>query len=353
MTFFRNLWTVAELELRQRIVSRSFYVLLGVFAGVLLLVVGIVIAATIMLSQGVDEFDDFGAVYGVTVFMVLFLATITTPILSGGAINADRRAGTLATIQITLLRPIELLLGKFLAAWVTSLSFAVVALPFLVAGALLGGPEVLVGVPSTMLMLVFELGFLSAIGVGFSGVARSQAFSIVFAYLAMTVMTVGSLVAFGAGGLLLTTSKPTQVIETADFDPETSTWTCQAPRQQLREYPRYDLVYPLLALNPFVMIADVTPTPGADDDPPTLSMLGSLKYGVRSVQITPHMPDVENLCTGDDRPPKEQRDVLDDTVPTWFIGGAIHTLLGAGLLALAWASLRTPARRLAPGARVA
>jgi hypothetical protein len=40
-------------------------------------------------------------------------------------------------------------------------------------------------------------------------------------------------------------------------------------------------------------------------------------------------------------------------VPSWFVGLAIHVLLGAGALAWAWRRSEVPARRLAAGSRIA
>ncbi|KAB1657946.1 ABC transporter permease [Pseudoclavibacter chungangensis] len=354
MNGLRRIWTVTELELRQRVVSRTFYILLCIFFLTLLATVGLIVTITFTAASRSSDFrGDSGWTYGASVYLVLFLATIITPVLAGGTINADRSAGTLATVQVTAVRTPELLIGKFLAAWISSLAFAVVAIPFLVTGALIAGPGGGAAVVPTLLLLVFELGFLSALGVGFSGLVRSPLFSIMFTYLTASVLTVGTLVGFAAGATLFLQEKETEVRSYAvgAVQNGASVSTCESSIE-IMTYPRTDLVYPLLALNPYVMIADVTPVSAHDDEAP--SMLGGIKILVRQAQITPEMPDVIDYCTSDygsDAPTTQE--VLDRTVPTWFIGGALHTFLGAGLLALAGLRLRTPAGKLSAGTRVA
>ena len=78
-------------------------------------------------------------------FFVLLLAVLVSPTLSGNAVNGDRDAATLAPVQVTLATTGEILLAKFLAAWITGLAFVAVAVPFLlwatVAGGVTPGPS--------------------------------------------------------------------------------------------------------------------------------------------------------------------------------------------------------------------
>lgn len=54
--------------------------------------------------------------------------------------------------------------------------------------------------------------------------------------------------------------------------------------------------------------------------------------------------------TIDNRSPEQ---IVAATLPSWFVGLGIHLLLGAGALLLAFRALRSPARRLARGSRIA
>ena len=47
------------------------------------------------------------------------------------------------------------------------------------------------------------------------------------------------------------------------------------------------------------------------------------------------------------------QEVYERSVPSWFVGLAVHALLGAGALLWAWRRTRVPAKRLPAGSRVA
>lgn len=121
-----RLWTIARLELLQRVRTVSWYVLLGVFA---LLLVGV--TALAYLAYGGWGQSGPG-IYSVVVCVTLLLVLLVSPTLSGNSINGDRDAATLAPVQVTLVTTGEILLGKFVAGWITGLAFAAVAAPFLV-----------------------------------------------------------------------------------------------------------------------------------------------------------------------------------------------------------------------------
>lgn len=127
-----NIGIIARLELTQRLRSVGWYVLLGVFALILLGITGLAFA---VYSWG--EFIGAG-VYSIVVNIVLLLVVLVSPTLSGNAINGDRDAATLAAIQVTAASTGDIMLGKLLAAVATGGAFLVVAVPFL-ALSLLGG----------------------------------------------------------------------------------------------------------------------------------------------------------------------------------------------------------------------
>ena len=104
MTFSR-LWTIARLELLQRVRTVSWYVLLGVFGLVLLGV-----TALAFLAYGGWGTGGPG-VYSVVVYVTLLLILLVSPTLSGNSINGDRDAATLAPVQVTLATTGEILFG--------------------------------------------------------------------------------------------------------------------------------------------------------------------------------------------------------------------------------------------------
>ncbi|WP_447946043.1 ABC transporter permease [Microbacterium lacticum] len=184
MTFSR-LWTIARLELLQRVRTVSWYVLLGVFGLVLLGV-----TALAFLAYGGWGTGGPG-VYSVVVYVTLLLILLVSPTLSGNSINGDRDAATLAPVQVTLATTGEILFGKFLAAWITGLAFAAVAAPFLVLSTLAGevNPWAVV---TSLVILVVETGVIAGIGVALSGILSHPLFSVAVTYLVVAALAVGN-----------------------------------------------------------------------------------------------------------------------------------------------------------------
>lgn len=359
-----RLWTIARLELLQRVRTVSWYILLGVFALVLLGVTALAFLA----------YGGWGAggpgVYAVVVYVTLLLALLVSPTLSGNSINGDRDAATLAPLQVTLATAGEILFGKLVAAWITGLAFAAVAAPFLLIATLAGEAN-----PWTVLIslviLVVEIGIVAAIGVSLSGILARPLFSVATTYLVVATLAVGSLIGFGLVGSAFSSegvSKSRYAKEDANGDPvcrdgaescygDAENLVCGEWQVSTSSVPRFDRVWWVLAANPFVILADATPSnynQGYPDD-----AFGSIKYLVRMAQQTPELETTWDQCDpayydaeGDGvyRTPEE---VIDQTVPSWFVGLAVQLLLAGLLLWGAWARTRTPARALPPGTRIA
>ena len=356
--FLTGLWLIVTLELRQRVRGVSWYVLLGVF----MLLVGIVtfllwLATSAWLSGG-------GGVFSTIIFFVLLLGTLVSPALSGNAINGDRDAGTLATTQVTLISTGQLVLGKFLAAWITALAFLAAALPFLMFAVVLG--EVSLGTISvSMLVLAAELGVIAAVGVGLSGILNRPLFSIVLTYLLVAALSLGTPIAFALLGTATqqeATSVNYQVVQST-YDQQTgkqSDIVCSTAQTSTYTVPRFDYFWWILAANPYVVVADAAPGSFDADGRPT-DLFGQIAVGVRGAQATPELYTEYNGCddaatgyadqqSGIGPTPQE---TYDGAVPSWFIGLFIHVVLGAGALAWAWRRTRTPATHLAAGSRIA
>lgn len=355
MNALTRMWTVASIELQQRVRGAAWYVLLGVFVLIVLIV-------TLFTTIGTWNTEAPGAVlYSVIVYFVLLLGTLVTPALSGNAINGDRENGTLATTQVTLVSTTQLVLGKFVAAWITALAFLAAALPFLVFALVLGGASPDTAIVS-ILVLAAELGVVAAVGVGLSGLIRRPLFSVVTTYLMVALLSIGTLIAFGLGGMVAQ-REVTVVNETIDWDASTgdidpNTGLPENPVCEPYEYtytvPGFDAVWWTLAANPYVLLADAAPTHydrfGNPDD-----LFGSIKYGVRQAQLPPELDQGWSECDPqyDVYDQDTAREVLDRTVPSWAVGLAIHVALGAALLLGAISRTRAPAGRLAAGSRVA
>lgn len=362
----QRLGTIVGLELTQRTRSVAWYVLLGVFAVLL-----VIVTALSFLAWGyVDE--PGAAIYSTIVYFTLLLVVLVSPTLSGNAVNGDRDAATLAPVQVTLATTAEILLGKFLAAWITGLAFVAVSIPFLVIATLAGGGAIGT-IAVSLLVLVFEVGVIAAIGVALSGILSRPLFSVATTYLVVAALVVGTLIAFALVGY---TVRSTAVSEYRSYDYEAyqgDTFPCmpgEAPTDDYPcdpdvavtcgewqvstyEVPRFDRVWWLLAANPFVILADATPTQFDSRGNP-VDLFGQLKTGVRMAQLPPDLEQRWDDCAP--MPPQDSptpEEIMAQTAPSWFVGMALQALLAAGLLWWAWARTRTPAGRLPKGTRIA
>jgi len=357
------LWTIARLELLQRVRAVSWYVLLGVFA---LILIGV--TALAFLAYGGWGQSGPG-VFSIVVCVTLLLVLLVSPTLSGNSINGDRDAATLAPVQVTLVTTGEILLGKFLAGWITGLAFAVVAAPFLVIATFAGDVHPLTVVVS-LGVLVVETGVIAAIGVALSGILARPLFSVATTYLVVAALAVGTPLGFGLVGMAVA-SEGTSHVRSYETGPDgmplcrdggrscgddPAEFVCGEWVEDTYRVPRFDYVWWMLSANPFVILGDATPTAfneyGYPDD-----LFGSLKLSVRSAQIPPALEqrwdncDASTYLVDGDRSTPQQ--IIDETVPSWFVGLSVQIALAVLLLWGAWSRTRTPARALPPGTRIA
>ena len=348
--------TLVTLELRQRLRNVAWYVLLGIFAVLLL-------GMTALSLAVFGDLQESGSwMYSIIVYFVLLLVLLVSPTLSGNAINGDRDAATLAPIQVTLATTAEIVAAKFVAAWITGLAFLIVAAPFLIfAGAV--GAVAPIQVLVSLLVLLVEVGVVAAIGVGFSGILARPLFSVAASYLTIAALTVGTGIVFGLGGSAVTAEVTNisrypvyeEVAPGEEFDE--NNFTCGAWETYTYEVPRYDLVWGVLAANPFAVLTDATPVSFDANQQPDDFFAGA-KLLLRQVQVAPDIGEQRydgcadpNGMNSDAGPTPD--DVMASTAPSWSVGLALRLLLAGGLLGGAWARTRTPAKRLPPGTRVA
>lgn len=359
LSWFGGVGVIIGLELRQRVRGVSFYVLLGLFV-VLMLLVSVPLG--ILTGTG----DSFGAgggsYYSVIIYFVLLLGTLIVPALSGNAVNGDRDAGTLATTQVTLVGAGQIIVGKFLAAWITALAFLLVSVPFLLIAFVTGDLSARTIVVS-LVVLALELAVVAAIGVGLSAVLTRPLFSVTVTYLVVAALSVGTLIAFVLGGVSTHTVQK-QTYYSLDYsdenlDPDTGEiidTKCLPPDVYETEVPRFDRFWAILAANPYVVLADAS-AGDFDGNGQAQDLFSGLASGVRAAQIPPKSEIVTNECTNasgedfDNGPTPEE--TFNSTVPSWFVGLGLHVLLGGGLLLWGIARTRTPANRLPRGSRIA
>ncbi|MDY0913297.1 ABC transporter permease [Rathayibacter festucae] len=342
LPFLQGVRIVLGLELAQRVRGASSFVLLGLFFLLVGAVTGLLVVATGVFSGSGAVVG--GWIYSILVYFVLLLGSLVTPALSGTAVNGDRDAGTLATTQVTLVTTAQLVLGKFVSAWLVALAFLASTVPFLIVAVLVGGVS-FASASVSMLVLAVQLGVVAAIGVGLSGMLDRPLMSVVTTYLVVAALSIGSLIAFG----LLTAVTQTEQ-RTAYIDNESG--YCGDDFET--NVPRADYYWGLLALNPFVVLADAVPPRLGEFGSPE-DLFSGVSLLVRQAQIAPE-PVVEISCekgyTESSRPDTPE-EVFESTVPSWFVGLALQLVLAVGLLLGAIRRTATPAARLPRGRRVA
>lgn len=345
LPFLRGVRIVVALELAQRVRGVSSFVLLGLFFLLTGAVTALLVVATGVLAGSGAVVG--GWIYSILVYFVLLLGSLITPALSGTAINGERDAGTLATTQVTLVTTPQLVLGKFVSAWLVALAFLVSTVPFLLVGVAVGGVAPVSALVS-VLVLAVQLGVVAAIGVGLSGILDRPLMSVVTTYLVIAALSVGSLIALGLLTAVTTSTQRTVFVNPPVTDD--SSYYCGDDYET--QVPRADHYWGLLALNPFVVLADAVPAQLGEYGQPE-DLFGGISLLVRQTQIAPDLL-IEIDCTENSwttSPSAEE--VFDRTVPSWFVGLALQLVLAVGLLLGALRRTATPAARLPRGRRVA
>lgn len=365
--FWRGFWIIASLELRQRLRSRALLVLAIVWFCVIGLVTGFAWVTLTALYGAYGGQADGYPLFSLIVYFVLLFGTLVAPAISAGSIGAERSQATLATTQATLVGTWSILLGKAFAAWVTGIAFLVVAAPF-VAFSLLVSRAGAVQLLLALLALALQIGVFTVIGVGLSAFVRSTVFAIVLAYLLVALLSVGTLIAFslavGAStryvdveNRVLTQAYYERVDECSMEDDYESCWET-VPREcevqtSPQAYTPVHLYWWILALNPYVVVADMVPV-GKDRDAP-VDLFGFISLGMRSLQLEPHQPEGWDECrpAGAGLESRGGEDVFEATMPVWWIGLGLQLVLVGGALWGGYRKLRPPAAKLPRGSRVA
>ena len=349
----RGLWLVTSLELRQRLRSKRWYAALAVWTLAMLGIGGLGLAPTLSSAQWSDIRPVAAMVFSLQMILVLFAMLLVVPALSAGSINGDRTAGTLATLQVSLLSPSEIVLGKLLAGFLTGLGFLVLALPSLVPIALLGEVGILYMLRLLLVIVLLTL-CVTAVGLGLSALTTRQLGSVVLAYVIVFGVTVVLPIAWGSTAVVLNEEREVTNYYSV-YDDEYSMEKSRCVAEQVEEtVPRLDLSLPLLWGNPVVLLAEAAPTLPADYDPledPDTDLLTTLKTGMRSAATTTH-PVHSVHCSPED--PGYPTDLgTPPNRPVWPMGLGLWLLVGVLSLLVAVRRLAVPVRHLGAGTRIA
>ncbi|MFN2537071.1 MAG: ABC transporter permease [Mycobacteriales bacterium] len=336
--------TVAEQEFTIRIRAGRWRWLLGSWFGVLALVTVLIRLAVQTVDEGRAQ-DKGVIVYGGLTLLVLGLALLVVPTLSAQSVNGDRERGTLATLQVTRLTAGDIAVGKFVAAWGTSLVFLALTLPLVLYTMTQGG------VPFGRVMVVtlvvaLLLGTVVAISLCLSSLLSRTTTSGVLAYLVVFALTVGTTVTF-AIALGLSTESYSQRV--SGFCPDNAAGAC--PDQVFEgQRARPDRVWWLLAPNPFVIVADAAPSLSPETAAERERRLALEQQGVH----VSNLRDSDPLGgIGDAVRNAHKAPDASNGSPVWPWGLGFDVLVGAGALFLTARRLQTPTRALPVGQRVA
>lgn len=325
--------TVFGLEFRQRLRTRGWYVLLAVWFA---LTCGVT-----ALGQAADNSADTAGqfMFELVVGFVLLFALLVVPAMAANSISGDRASGTLAILQSTLLRPGQLLWGKWLAAWVASLAFLAAAVPALVWAVLSGGVQV-ASLPVFVLMVALELGLMCAIGVGISARSHRPLFAVTATYLLVAAFTVGTPIAFGLASAL--TSEEIRVPTVVSWQPDGNDgrYICSETETTSITVLHTERTAWMLAANPFVIVSDAVPEPTET----SVGVMASISSSVR---------DAQRGGLGDVPCVTDRRETTERTGPIWPLGVGIQAVVAAAALAAGHRRLRTPIGKLPSGMRVA
>ena len=352
--------TVAVLELRQRVRSTRWQIMLVVWGVVLVLLCGGLTALAGM--TGSEAEDTAPILYDLTVCFVLGIGLIIAPTLSATSVNGDRADATLALLQATRLRSQEIVVGKLVAAWSAALAFLAVALPFLLVFTLLGGAAWMT-LAGHLLILVVTLGAVCAIGLGFSAATARPSASAVLTYLVVAGLVIGSPIITAISTTAVQGKQTTLSYET-DYSASTNgKVVCETePHVRTSNVVHVERIWWMLVPDPFVALADVSGR--------------SMVYGGQSTYteydtqpLYPASPlGMAGVAVDQMRDPQPKEVVINHCEPEttsgpfnweithiafWPVSLVMVLALGAWSLTSASRRLRTPVHRLAHGTRVA
>jgi ABC-type transport system involved in multi-copper enzyme maturation permease subunit len=369
-----GLRTVLALELRQRVRSSRWIVILVLWMVVLGGLTALIrYGVRTLYSPSVPTDSDGVTVaglqtelagrimFGLVIFLVLSLGALVAPALSATSINGDRRAGVLATLQVSLLSPAEIVIGRLLAAWVTALALLVAATPF-IGWAYVEGGTSFGRLSVTLLLTAVTLQVVCAVGLGWSALTARTSSSVMLTYLTVVGLGLGLPLMFVLSLPLTQSRDRVTFIETvyrpSSADPGASAPTsadasCQT-RTEVQQRVHTERVWWIVAASPYVIVADASPRPGSSDLATADDPLSAIRTGVREARLGPQ----SRLDSCQLRP---EQLVLDDQARaaqreraglTWPFGLAADLLLAAGCTVLAVRRLRAPAATLARGVRI-
>jgi ABC-type transport system involved in multi-copper enzyme maturation permease subunit len=240
----RSMNPVMGREVKERFRGMRGWVMLiaylAVLAGVLFLTYQATAAASNDPFAGVDatRIATVGRIiFETLVIFMLLLVLFLVPAMTSGAVAGERERQTLVPLQVTLLRPLSILLGKIGASLAFTSLLVVAALPFLAVTYLVGGVTI-TNVVAAVVAVLFVSVAVACLGVACSAIFRRVQAATVITYAVVLALAAGTFVAYGAW-MLIDQARGTDAVS-------------RAPAE-------------LLAVNPFAFTADLVTTEASAD----------------------------------------------------------------------------------------
>lgn len=197
-------------ELRVRLRGGRTWILLTAYLLLLGVICYLVYASETRAPSGFDQFGGASptqfatvgrSIFEWLVFFMLLLVLFLVPGLSSGAIAGERERQTLVPLQVTLLRPWQVVVGKLGASFAFIALLVVATAPLLSVAYLIGGVTFAAVLRGLAIVLFTGLA-LTCLTLCCSAVFRRVQAATVAAYAVMLALTLGTFVVFTAAGIL-------------------------------------------------------------------------------------------------------------------------------------------------------
>jgi len=188
-------------ELKQRMRGKLTWLVVTGYLAILALILRFV-----YLGASQSSGSDFGnplasasvgrSIFHWLLFFMLMLVCFIVPGLTASAISGERERQTLVSLQVTMLRPRSIVLGKLLSslaftAFLVMASLPLLSVPFLVGG--VSATEVVKGV----VMILLTAVVLACLAVASSALLRRTQAATVIAYGLTAALTIGTFIVYG------------------------------------------------------------------------------------------------------------------------------------------------------------
>lgn len=229
-------------ELKERMRGRRAVIILTVYLALLTLALWLVYEAASSVNEFGNPMPTQLAEIGSTVFewvlfFMLLIIMFLVPAQTAGAIAGERERQTLVPLQITLLSPRSILLGKVCAAMAFLTLLVVAAIPLMSIAYLIGGVTVQEVLGGTALVLATGV-CVATMCAAISTYARRVQSATVLSYGLTLGLLIGTLLVYGAAAVV----------------------------DQSRGSDEPDPPAAILALNPVAIVGDLVGSNGFEDE---------------------------------------------------------------------------------------